>query len=487
MATLWVQAQTLDSIPYHHVGTYLVLPNGITQLDDGNVVGCFWASNVDSATYNMVPVGGILHKLTRHGAVVSDTALVETVFMPTMNVFGNPDGGGNVLVEMGNDFKWDNPVLRIHRFDDNLVFDTANVITVPLFDTTIRVFEQGATLTPDGDLLIAFSDYDEDLLQINDVYFSLYGLDGTLKQQKRIPHNMMPFDLNYAYGPTVFSRSPLRYCCWGRMPSDILNLSCYVMDSVFDIVRLYVFSNFPYEQGFHISLNYGERVLGLDNGEFLFAFCFDKVMGLDHGVMVRKYGSGFNLLKERRFYSDAPQEYTPYAKPIGLERGHDGSIYLAYFTSGCTYDNRVSVVKMDEDLNVIWQRYCLDPHGYRGENGYMIVLDDNAVAITGNVVNPDSGVFYIIVNDDYDGMEEQDLIVRPYAYYPNPAQDELHLQYSPDVTPSQIELFDIQGRLLRLHRNGLESLNLQGLPSGTYTMRVTLEGGKVFSEKVVKK
>ena len=35
-------------------------------------------------------------------------------------------------------------------------------------------------------------------------------------------------------------------------------------------------------------------------------------------------------------------------------------------------------------------------------------------------------------------------------------------------------------------RNSLESLDLQGLAPGTYTMRVTLENGKAFSDKVVK-
>ena len=44
----------------------------------------------------------------------------------------------------------------------------------------------------------------------------------------------------------------------------------------------------------------------------------------------------------------------------------------------------------------------------------------------------------------------------------------------------------MQGRLVLTQRNGLENLNLQGLASGTYTMRVTLEGGNVFSDKVIK-
>ena len=50
----------------------------------------------------------------------------------------------------------------------------------------------------------------------------------------------------------------------------------------------------------------------------------------------------------------------------------------------------------------------------------------------------------------------------------------------------QVELYDLQGRLVRTQSKDLESLNLQGQSAGTYTMRVVLEDGKVFSDKVVK-
>ena len=92
----------------------------------------------------------------------------------------------------------------------------------------------------------------------------------------------------------------------------------------------------------------------------------------------------------------------------------------------------------------------------------------------------------LILSDDGWAVNETVAQLRPYTYWPNPVNGQLHLQFSPDVTPTQIELYDLQGRLVRSQRNGLESLNLEGFPAGTYTMRVTLEGGKVFSDKVVK-
>ena len=76
--------------------------------------------------------------------------------------------------------------------------------------------------------------------------------------------------------------------------------------------------------------------------------------------------------------------------------------------------------------------------------------------------------------------------IRPYMFYPNPVQDQLHLQYSPDVQPRQIELYDLQGRLVRSQGNAFETVDLSQLPTGTYTMRVTMKDGQVFSDKVVK-
>ena len=75
---------------------------------------------------------------------------------------------------------------------------------------------------------------------------------------------------------------------------------------------------------------------------------------------------------------------------------------------------------------------------------------------------------------------------RPYTFFPNPVGDVLQMEYSPDVTPVLLELLDLQGRLVLSQQNNLETLNMDGLPAGTYTLRLTLNKGKAFSEKVVK-
>ncbi len=54
------------------------------------------------------------------------------------------------------------------------------------------------------------------------------------------------------------------------------------------------------------------------------------------------------------------------------------------------------------------------------------------------------------------------------------------------MKPAQVELYDLKGRLVRTQSQGFESINLQGLAPGQYLMKVTMEDGKTYSDKVVK-
>ena len=86
-----------------------------------------------------------------------------------------------------------------------------------------------------------------------------------------------------------------------------------------------------------------------------------------------------------------------------------------------------------------------------------------AIPIFNFMVNP-GYITVVIVNDDYDCLDEQNgIAIRPYAFWPNPAKDFLHLEFSPDVTPTKIELYDLQGRLVRSQTTALECINMEGL------------------------
>ena len=95
-------------------------------------------------------------------------------------------------------------------------------------------------------------------------------------------------------------------------------------------------------------------------------------------------------------------------------------------------------------------------------------------------------IFVAIVQDELWYVDEKPFFIRPYSYYPNPAQNRLHLQYSPAVQPKQVELYDLQGHLIHTQNQDFDCLNMNGLAAGQYLMKVTLEDGKSFTDKVVK-
>ena len=181
----------------------------------------------------------------------------------------------------------------------------------------------------------------------------------------------------------------------------------------------------------------------------------------------------------------------------GLDESSEGSFFLcngvydplAWYGGEIGGLNRFVVTKTDADANIIWRRYYGD-----GEHVFqpcsVVSTSDGGCLVTGRCWATDlekAQVFVIkFFRDGSLSVPEIASFIRPYMFYPNPTQTELHLQYSPDIQPKQIELYDLQGRLVRSQSKGLESLNMAGLPAGTYTMRVMLEDGKVFSDKVVK-
>jgi len=92
----------------------------------------------------------------------------------------------------------------------------------------------------------------------------------------------------------------------------------------------------------------------------------------------------------------------------------------------------------------------------------------------------------MLVDDDGVGVSETGNAVRPYLISPNPVRDMLQVHYSPDVHPMAVELYDLQGRLLCTQSEGLESIRMGELPTGTYTLRIVMDDGTTFSDKVVK-
>ena len=154
------------------------------------------------------------------------------------------------------------------------------------------------------------------------------------------------------------------------------------------------------------------------------------------------------------------------------------------------FPNRLVITKTDDTLGVIWEKAYSYPSRFL-EATYLFATNDGGCVVTGGAYDDATShydLFVLKINAD-GTMGTDEFLVQdnlPYTYYPNPAHDQLRLQYSPDVQPAQVELYDLQGRLVRTQHGNFEHIDIHQLPAGTYTMRVIMEDGKSYSDKVVK-
>ena len=489
LATVCARAQfVLDSIENHsplETGTYEMEPAGLMEMQDGTLLSRIHLYGMDNSGYPSLELGLLYYKLTREACIV-DSLFVETSNYPmvvTVRRRGAAPAncaGQNVQIEQRLDD--DGSRLNFVCFDDDLNFcDSA--VQVVLSDTAILIYYSDFLHDSEDDLIIHYS-----ILSRHENHFVRFDLNGNLKNHVVIPESEMPV-LWRPRGLRQFSQSPPLYDFWGTKQSGAGALISYVLDSAFHIVScdtVYpVVPTPPYS-----CFGFQDRALHLDDGSLILLVRYRKLTGNDMGVLAWKLNPNMQTVAYRYFKTIPTSTHS--AVPIDLRKTSDGHILAAYSTRA-PYQNQgfISVVEMDENLDIVWQRFCMYSGMNRTRWGFDLeLLDDGTIVLDGKNFTYDdgnvAGYFFMALSNTGVAVSEKEIIVRPYAYYPNPAQDELRLQYSPDVKPTQIELFDIQGRLVRSQRNGLERLNLQGLPAGTYTMRVTLEGGKVFSDKVIK-
>lgn len=187
---------------------------------------------------------------------------------------------------------------------------------------------------------------------------------------------------------------------------------------------------------------------------------------------------------------------TPYTSTVLTEPDEQGRRYIYHCSFSRTENycswcpNTMAISKLTEDFNILWRKsYAL--YNTSHQPYQLLATSDGGCIVMGLLNEGDlytPEYFWFVLKLEADGTVGSDEIdvKDEIFFYPNPVKDKLHLLCPAEMQPIQVALYDLQGRLVRTQNKDLESLSLQGLSAGTYTMRVTMEDGKVFSDKVVK-
>ena len=498
-----MNAQNVDMnfIPFHNPGYDIFdFGNKVMQQSDGDLVSNLSVFLPSGPGYGDPPilVGNVFYKVSPSDVQITDSLFVADSEAPFYHFFKNPVDGGNLCVNIEPDSNGGS-ALRIARFpDDNLQINHDDDLVVHLHDSAAFGQPDDMIIDSQNDLIVKFYTNVSDTSLI--CHISRYGLDGTLKHT-----NTLPAYLNYMNNFTEFDSQPRRYYQW--KDNEDGNLLIYVLDSLFQVKNYYVvnklleyiFYDDPYFSEVMEEFNFNIRATSVifNGGDLLVAspYIKDSSWVYDYnetGLAVARYDLRTMQRKNLVHFNDWPGPETV-ARCFCFRKSWDGNLYLVYWEN-----STMTAVKMDSQLNMAWKRYCYEPGSLKADPFFAyssdMLLDaeggQTGIYIAGyssRASDNKEGVFYFFLNDEgLASTEENSIAIRPYAFYPNPARSELHLQYSPDVRPARIELYDVQGRLVQTQTRGLETLRLEDLAAGQYLMKVTLEDGQAFTDKVVK-
>ena len=489
-----IQAQNNDmySLLYHDQEGFVYGILGVMQQRDGDIITNTYVLE-DIGNFNYIPSGNAFYKISPTSLAITDSLFIAdtTSFYLSMQ---NPNGEGNIRVDLEFHEDSDSTFLRISHFhDSDFNVNPEEDVVVALCEDSI--YGYFSFIDCRGDLILTYTNFD------HDVYVTRFDIDGTLK------HHSLLHENTHECGPLrVFKESPLQYYQQRQGNGNPNSIIVCVMDSLFNknpviinpILSEEVIDPFQTEYEYLYDNGISE-VIPCGGDDILVSAQYINDINFfatpefgEFGVAVAKYDTRTMQRKGYIVFNDYPSIYRP-AQCLGLKMMSDGTVYFLYKETGYP-DESFIAVKMDTDLNVEWKRFCKTDISiesldycilYKDEQG-----EEQGIAWVGNGTNTSTnkmGLVLLSLNHDGPvGINESSIEVRPYAFYPNPVKEQLHMQFSPDVRPAQVELYDLQGRLLRTQGNNFESIDLSLLPDGTYMMRVTLENGDVYSDKVVK-
>ena len=246
------------------------------------------------------------------------------------------------------------------------------------------------------------------------------------------------------------------------------------------------------------ALNDSTLLFPLKGSESVQWISFDSTVFIDEETPVLlKTDTEGNL---RQFHllgrmNDTIEAFPP--SPIALTEP-DGAgrtcFYCCHYSHQWDYlesPNALIITKFNEDFDILWRKRYALPKTYLEPKGILATSDGGCLIIgyasRGDL--PYNGTYeWFALKLDSDGSEGSGeiIVTNEIFIYPNPVSDVLHMGTPEDMHPKIVEFYDLQGRLVHSQSKAFENIDMSQLPAGTYTLRVTMEDGKIYSDKVVK-
>ena len=323
----------------------------------------------------------------------------------------------------------------------------------------------------------------------NQLHCLRVGLDGTLKQDKEIegifPPAGRPDTTIYYLESKLFNGQPQQFSLIGDIGMNNFNwpILGYTFDDDFNRIDKHIYSLI--KEGILANGGMGEHITPFDETFYLLAA---RIQHNNSGYagLVKFSRSNHEPLQIQLFEGNDP--YRLNVAPCDTKVLDDHSIYFTYLTHVST-NNSVALVRTSPDLDQIW-RVTLPyiPLQVFGDSR-ITVLSDGDIVLGTTIYREDytkTDLRIYIIHDGYDATKESKETKCPFIPYPNPVKNMLTLRFDDGAEPESVELYNFAGGLVATKQNAMETIDMNAMSSGVYTLRVTMKDGTRYHEKILK-
>ncbi len=316
--------------------------------------------------------------------------------------------------------------------------------------------------------------------------FIVVGLDGTTKFVSQPVRRMFE---EVAQRPFfIISKNPLRYgfITCSRHPSygDITYIEEY--DEMFNRIARHPL----YRVGQYDHVRYYGHINGkyLNDDSFIVTIpAHETSYPYKYYNFIIKFNHDFQVVEQFQFAYGNCDVAMP-LMPHNIAVTDDGRIYIVW-TARQQYKLELTVEYLDFDLNVLDEVVCF---GYRALLNYGLVVRSNGgLAISGWLYESDSQFYqsskiYAVIFDEKLSASEISFSGNPFICHPNPAKDVISISFAENSGCNSIAIYSIDGRLVKLQNFNSGTIDVSGLSSGVYVMKVRMADGSEFTERIVK-
>lgn len=285
----------------------------------------------------------------------------------------------------------------------------------------------------------------------------------------------------------VFNTNPLQYIYTSVKLgnsvggyAEIIGNQATIIDENFNVVREI---DLPMTIGNVFFEPNRSEYLYMDDESFVFASVVDASYQYGY-FLVAKFDHDGNLIDHYKSYNIGQNLYNQ----LWLCANEDEGIIVTE-TKIENNDKYIIVACHDkDDLSKKWEKRI---SGYPSEDGidfiYGVETLDNGV--TAFLVNGEGTAMNIMVLfvEGFTSVDESAVETVTSFCSPNPASNVINIENPSGAKIESVSLYDISGRLVKTQHNDFGTIDISGFAPGVYILKLSLENGSVFEEKIIKR